>query len=233
MKLHFSEVPGNWLVCRHCEYVGTRLENARLVDIPANKAKQIAEMREHLATKHKIVVCDTCDKLISKSSLSSHRKSKQCSLKQEKKAMSEQGLINVPSGFLWGLEKFLSEKKSHLLKPSNSRGPLESVAVYSQARLIYVQMEEYFHKMLGLKKAFTRFSPGGWGKASKQQLEVWISVEMYEIITLANRVKTLNAESFYAGEVFTDEVVSVLSDYHEHPERRESIRGILELAAEV
>jgi len=230
MKTHFSEVPGNWLVCRYCEHVGNLPASASAED----KAKQVAEMREHLVTKHKIVACATCDKLVSKSSLSSHRKSKQCSLKQEKNAMSEQGLINVPSGFLWALEKFLHEKKQQLLTPSNGgRGSLESVEVYSKARLIYTQMEEHFYKMLGLKKAFTKFQPSGWGKSSKQKLEVWITVEMYEIITLANRVKTLNAESFYAGEVFTDEVVSILSDYHEHPEQRENIRGILELAAEV
>lgn len=144
--------------------------------------------------------------------------------------MIKQGYVYA-QGLDLSLYRYLNLKHKALLDGvfKEYESPLGRAQSMAYADKLLRKAQDHGEKLLQLKRT-TNNSPSG---ITSNFVEFWIPQEIYRLLCLLTKTPNLKFDGGSHSKLFTDEQMALLVDYHEHPEWRENILGLLEAATEV
>lgn len=122
------------------------------------------------------------------------------------------------------LDRYIDKKKQQLHQGiyELGGGPLVNASYMSQVDKYVRKAQDYGLEILQIKKTVNI-------SEKEEGLEFWITKEIHHLLCLLFRDRTIKFKGG-ATLLFTDEQMALVAEYHEHPELRESILAMLELA---
>lgn len=208
--------------CAHCDFECHEHEEYR---------ENCAVVVEHVIENHKVAVCEHCDTMYNKRSLKRHQAGKQCKTASYTKSVRAQGFIRFTAYELRRVQRYFTNKYEALTQHA------DTVDVATMQTIIRAKehAQAELNRILGTVELPTNYIRGGWGRSTRVEPETWVNKEMYAFLCLAGKSNEDNGIPYHRSDSdhFMEEAFPLLIRYAEHPEEREGIVCMLELARDM
>lgn len=209
--------------CRLCNFTYAEHEDQDL-----NTAKVV----EHLAAEHKIVPCEHCDTLFRSRSMKKHQSGRACKTSAYRNSIKTQGFARLSNYERKRLDKYFDYKYEQLAVWADKT----DVLTMQQIAFARDDAKTLLFRLLGAVDLPTAYIRGGWGRSTHVENETWVNREAYSFLCLSAKSSEDRGIPWYgscAQQHFLNEAFPTFLRFFEHPEERESMIGILELARDM
>lgn len=142
------------------------------------------QFREH-AKSHKIEACDECGYFMRRSAMKRHQRTLYCKTHAHAKRLREEGFERFWHRDGYKIEAFFENKQKMLTIDEKERSslPLKAFTKVVNAR---AKVEYKLKRDIKWRKEPTLYVSGGWGRAQRAELDIWVDKDFAAYFTLVS-----------------------------------------------